>query len=195
MNIVKRYIYVESKLKTGSLLETITYSQKWVQWIAHISLAVCAYCLQRHGKILSVDDPSIIWPEVHPNCHCVIEPIRSYLAGTITSMGQDGADLYLALYHCLPEYYLTKEEARAQGWIPLSGNLGDVLPGIMIGGNVYKNWDGRLPQQPGRVWYEADFDYEGGSRNGKRILYSNDGLLFATFDHYLTFSEIYTWRP
>lgn len=61
---------------------------------------------------------------------------------------------------------------------------------VMLGGDIYQNRDGRLPQRPGRVWYEADFDYEGGYRNHKRILYSNDGLLFVTFDHYLTFSEI-----
>ena len=76
------------------------------------------------------------------------------------------------------------------GWDPLLGNLADVLPGILIGGDIYKNRDKRLPDAPGRLWYEADFDYEGGYRNHCRLLYSNDGLLFVTCDHYLTFQEI-----
>ena len=70
------------------------------------------------------------------------------------------------------------------------GNLAEVLPGILIGGDIYKNRDKRLPDAPGRVWYEADFNYEGGYRNHCRLLYSNDGLVFVTCDHYLTFQEI-----
>ena len=65
-----------------------------------------------------------------------------------------------------------------------------MLPGKMIGGAVYKNKDGKLPQSPGRVWYEADINYGGGKRNRQRIVYSNDGLMFATYDHYQTFYEI-----
>ena len=70
------------------------------------------------------------------------------------------------------------------------GNLNDVLPGKTIGGDVYKNSSQKLPDAPGRVWYEADINYEGGYRNGDRILYSNDGLLFVSYDHYQTFHEI-----
>ena len=60
----------------------------------------------------------------------------------------------------------------------------------MIGGNVYKNREGKLPGQPGRIWYEADINYTGGFRTHDRILYSNDGLIFVTYDHYQTFYEI-----
>ena len=76
------------------------------------------------------------------------------------------------------------------GWRSKKGNLTDVLPGYMIGGDVYQNDDKKLPEAPGRVWYEADINYEGGFRNRQRVLYSNDGLLFATYDHYHTFYEI-----
>lgn len=55
---------------------------------------------------------------------------------------------------------------------------------------IYKNRDHRLPVAIGRVWYEADFDYVRGYRNGCRLLYSNDGLIFVTYDHYFTFYEI-----
>lgn len=60
----------------------------------------------------------------------------------------------------------------------------------MIGGNIYRNNEGRLPDAPGRIWYEADINYQYGFRNGHRILYSNDGLIFATYDHFWTFVEI-----
>lgn len=68
--------------------------------------------------------------------------------------------------------------------------MDEVLPNAMIGGDVYKNNGGKLPNAPGRVWYEADINYNGGYRNRERILYSNDGLIFATYDHYQTFYEI-----
>ena len=60
----------------------------------------------------------------------------------------------------------------------------------MIGGDIYSNRDGKLPSAPGRIWYEADIDYIQGYRNDKRILFSNDGLLFTTGSHYGTFIEV-----
>ena len=62
--------------------------------------------------------------------------------------------------------------------------------GKMIGGNVYHNKEKKLPDISGRVWYEADINYTEGFRNRQRILYSNDGLIFVTYDHYQTFYEI-----
>ena len=83
-----------------------------------------------------------------------------------------------------------KETAEDAGWVNWQGNLDDVLPGKVIGGNVYQNREEKLPEANGRVWYEADINYNGGYRNGERILYSNDGLVFVTYDHYKTFYEV-----
>lgn len=83
-----------------------------------------------------------------------------------------------------------KKDAKLQGWKPIQGNLDQVLPNMMIGGDIYKNRNGHLPYWPGRVWYEADINYTGGFRTRHRILYSNDGLVFVTYDHYETFIEI-----
>ena len=83
-----------------------------------------------------------------------------------------------------------QEEARKLGWKPQKGNLSWVAPGKMITGGVYHNDDGKLPDKLGRVWYEADIDYTSGFRNESRILFSNDGLIFITHDHYKTFYEI-----
>lgn len=70
------------------------------------------------------------------------------------------------------------------------GNLHIVAPGKMIGGDYFMNARGQLPTAPGRIWYECDINYTSGYRNSCRILYSNDGLLFMTEDHYETFIEI-----
>ena len=90
----------------------------------------------------------------------------------------------------MPSYYIDKKQARGSGWQDWKGNLSNVLPGKMIGGDVYKNREGKLPSAPGRVWCEADINYGTGYRNRERILYSNDGLLFVTYDHYQTFYEM-----
>ncbi|MBQ8451208.1 MAG: hypothetical protein IJ538_00285 [Clostridia bacterium] len=60
----------------------------------------------------------------------------------------------------------------------------------MIGGNIFKNRNNKLPNKYGRVWYECDIDYQGGYRNNSRIIYSNDGLIFMTDSHYNNFVEI-----
>lgn len=60
----------------------------------------------------------------------------------------------------------------------------------MIGGDVYYNRDGHLPSASGRTWYEADINYRSGYRTPERVLYSNDGLIFVTYDHYHTFIEV-----
>ena len=70
------------------------------------------------------------------------------------------------------------------------GNLGEVCPGRMLIGGVYKNRNSHLPSKEGRIWYEADINYTSGFRGTERILFSNDGLIFVTYDHYLTFVEV-----
>ena len=143
-----------------------------------------------NGHILAKNDARIDGIPVHPNCRCQVEAVIAIAAGTATADGANGVDLYVATYSTLPDNYLRKKKEQNLGWNPLLGNLADILPGRMIGGDKYKNRDGRLPDAPGRVWYEADFDYTGGYRNDCRLLYSNDGLIFVTYDHYLTFYEI-----
>ncbi len=90
----------------------------------------------------------------------------------------------------LPDFYLTKNEARRQGWNPSQGNLCDVLPGRAIGGDRFGNREKRLPMQTGRVWFEADVNYHCGHRDADRLLYSSDGLIFLTTDHYRSFKPV-----
>lgn len=95
--------------------------------------------------------------------------------------------LYLMLYGHLPENFITKSDALALGWDSREGNLWDVAPGMSIGGDVFGNREGLLPRTKGRTYYECDIDYQGGYRNAKRIVFSNDGLIYYTEDHYETF--------
>nr|WP_026021344.1 ribonuclease domain-containing protein [Paenibacillus senegalensis] len=97
---------------------------------------------------------------------------------------------YIKKHGSLPDHYLTKEEAREKGWIPEKGNLHEVAPGYSIGGDRFYNREGRLPDEPGRIWYEADVNYESGHRGPERIVFSNDGLIYKTVDHYDTFERL-----
>ena len=108
----------------------------------------------------------------------------------VTQDRWNGADVYISCLGKLPDNYVDKETAEKSGWEKKKGNLREVLPGASIGGDIYRNDDNKLPQVDGRIWYEADIDYESGFRNNSRILYSNDGLIFATYDHYQTFYEV-----
>lgn len=99
--------------------------------------------------------------------------------------------LYIHLYNHLPSNYITKNEAKELGWVSSEGNLNKVAPGKSIGGDKFGNREGLLPDKKGRVYYECDIDYVKGSRNGKRIVFSNDGLIYYTEDHYETYELLY----
>ena len=91
----------------------------------------------------------------------------------------------------LPPNFITKKEAQALGWDSSYNYVGDVAPGMSIGGDRFGNYEGRLPSKKGRTWYEADCYYQGKKRNAHRILYSNDGLVYYTDDHYETFTQMF----
>ncbi len=116
--------------------------------------------------------------------------LHAVLVGTMTRAMENGVDVYYAQHGELPSRYLTKKQAESRGWTSKRGNLDQVLPGAVIGGDIYWNDDEKLPNAPGRVWYEADFDYYTGYRNSCRFLYSNDGLMFVTYNHYNTFYAV-----
>ena len=97
---------------------------------------------------------------------------------------------YLIAYGHLPENYITKKEAEALGWT--GGSLEPYAPGKSIGGDYFGNYEGLLPKAKGRRYTECDIDTRGKrSRGGKRIIFSNDGLIYYTADHYESFTLIY----
>lgn len=98
---------------------------------------------------------------------------------------------YIYQYGHLPSNFITKDAAKELGWVSSEGNLWEVAPGKSIGGDYFGNYEGILPEKSGRKYYECDIDFEGGRRNAKRIVYSNDGLVYYTEDHYETFELLY----
>lgn len=98
--------------------------------------------------------------------------------------------VYLTLYEKLPGNFISKYDAENLGWDNCKGNLDKVAPGCSIGGNRFGNYEGLLPEAKGRKYTECDINYDGGYRNGERIVFSNDGLIFYTNDHYQTFTPV-----
>ncbi|MGN0777039.1 MAG: ribonuclease domain-containing protein [Candidatus Ventricola sp.] len=98
--------------------------------------------------------------------------------------------IYLTFFEELPDNYITKKEAQVLGWDNRKGNLWKVAEGCSIGGDRFGNYEGLLPDAKGRKWTECDIDFDGGYRNGKRVVFSNDGLIYYTDDHYASFDEI-----
>ena len=98
--------------------------------------------------------------------------------------------LYIHTYGKLPGNFITKDEARRLGWE--GGNVEKYAPGCAIGGDVFGNREGLLPQKAGRTYYECDIDTDGySSRGSRRIVFSDDGLIYYTHDHYETFELLY----
>lgn len=102
---------------------------------------------------------------------------------------------YLFVYGRLPDNFLTKKEAQALGWDSYKNYVSDVAPGMSIGGDRFGNYEGLLPRKSGRQYYECDCYYTEGRRNAYRIIFSNDGLVFYTEDHYRTFTEMHPSVP
>ncbi|WP_412674975.1 ribonuclease domain-containing protein [Aneurinibacillus aneurinilyticus] len=102
-------------------------------------------------------------------------------------IGYEEVAQYIRDHGHLPDNYITKNEARKLGWDAQKGNLNKVAPGKSIGGDVFGNREKKLPSKKGRIWYEADINYKSGFRGDDRILFSNDGLIYKTEDHYKTF--------
>ncbi|MGX8692619.1 MAG: ribonuclease domain-containing protein [Clostridia bacterium] len=98
--------------------------------------------------------------------------------------------LYIHLYGHLPSNFITKAEAQAAGWT--GGSLERCCPGKCIGGDRFGNREGQLPKAKGRSWTECDVNTLGArSRGAERIVFSNDGLIFYTGDHYESFEQLY----
>lgn len=108
--------------------------------------------------------------------------------GSYTS--KEDVALFIHLYGRLPDNFITKREAEDLGWS--GGSLEPYAPGKCIGGSRFGNYEGLLPSAAGRTYAECDIDTLGArSRGAKRIVFSNDGLIYYTEDHYASFELLY----
>ena len=128
--------------------------------------------------------------EPEPEAEAEIEPEPELLPEDGSYTGKDEVALYLHQYGHLPSNFITKREAEQLGWP--GGDLEPYAPGKCIGGSRFGNYEGRLPEKEGRSYTECDIDTLGKrSRGAKRLVFSNDGLIYYTEDHYETFELLY----
>lgn len=129
--------------------------------------------------------PERAMPETKPAVEIQSEEETLPEDGTYTT--KEEVALYLHLYNHLPSNFITKKQAQKLGWE--AGDLWRFAKGKSIGGDRFGNYEGLLPQ--GKTYKECDIDYTGGKRNGKRIVFSEDGCIYYTGDHYKSFTLLY----
>ena len=113
---------------------------------------------------------------------------ESDFSGNIDELtNEDTVINYVKSNHRLPDYYITKGEALKQGWVASKGNLCDVLPGRAIGGDTFSNREITLPS--GNKYFEADVNYNCGNRNADRIVFTKNGDVWLTKNHYKSFEK------
>lgn len=190
--LVKKTYICEIKPLKKALLDTYyppkVESSNYKNYIAELDRRTCLRCETLHGQVYLVDAPAVS-PPIHPNCRCRIVPMDAVICENATKDGKNGADWWIANFAVLPDYYISEEDITALGW-RIGKSPCKYAPGKMITKGVYGNRNGHLPDVPGRIWYEADINYYDGRRNKHRLLWSDDGLMFVTYDHYKTFIEI-----
>ena len=130
--------------------------------------------------------------QTYPEKEIVAVPIGDDSSDLIDPNGcyttKEDVALYIHTYGCLPTNFMTKDEARALGWE--GGGLEEYAPGRCIGGDRFGNYEGLLPED--RDYTECDIDTMGkDSRGAKRIVFSDDGLIYYTEDHYESFQLLY----
>lgn len=160
---------------------------KWKKWLFSVPALFLALCVA-----LSLSGCSEIDILVH-----VADEALGYESEQESSIEYDASytsaedvALYLHTYGELPPNFITKKEAQKLGWP--GGSLEEYAPGKCIGGDYFGNYEGLLPEKEGRTYRECDIDTLGAkSRGAERIVYSNDGLIYYTPDHYESFELLY----
>ncbi len=188
MSLLNAIIYAE--IDGEELSPIIQTSHNYKHWVSFLDLRRCIKCEENHGKIWLISEIPEFKPPIHPYCRCTIELLQAIKAGTATIKGINVADWTLNYKGELPDYYITIKELKSLGWSKGKAISKFVTDKPLTKG-INKNKSGHLPQVSGRIWYEADINYTAGPRNSQRVLWSNDGLIFVTYDHYETFFEIF----
>ncbi|WP_101697206.1 phage minor head protein [Clostridium minihomine] len=185
--------YEDSTVTCKELLDfydpPVVRSINWKHWVTRLDFKTCLRCRDKNGQIYGISDTPWEPPPLHPNCRCSIEMMSAVVAGNGTKDGKNGADWWMKNHGILPDYYISEKDLINLKW-KWGKAPAKFAPGKMAAMGIYKNEDGHLPQVPGRIWHEADINYYKGKRNKHRLLWSNDGLLFVTYDHYETFIEV-----
>ena len=161
------------------------------KWISFLLALVLSFSLAACGQSQVISDAKfeagLPAESAAPEAPSPSEPLLDE-EGSYTT--KEDVALYLYLYGRLPDNFMTKKEARALGWS--GGGLDDYAYGMCIGGDRFGNYEGLLPDGEGRSWTECDIDtLHAEDRGPKRIVFSNDGLIYYTPDHYESFELLY----
>lgn len=150
-----------------------------------LSLAACSININVDPQ---ETEPVVTLPVVTPPVET--DPPVDVLDEHGTYTAKDDVALFIHTYGHLPDNFITKKEAQSLGWP--GGNLEPYAPGKCIGGSYFGNYEGLLPEAPGREYHECDINTLGKkSRGAERIIFSNDGLIYYTNDHYESFTLLY----
>ena len=134
--------------------------------------------------------PETLSPETLPTETLPTEETQTLLDPDGSYTSKEDVALYIHTYGQLPDNFITKNRARSLGWE--GGGLDGYADGMSIGGDYFGNYEGLLPEADGRTWKECDIDTRhANSRGPKRIVFSNDGLIYYTGDHYESFELLY----
>jgi len=147
---------------------------------------------QSAAETAQAETPAELSPETEASQE-MKETGEAVIAENGTYTDRDSVALYISVYGHLPKNFITKNEARDAGWNSSEGNLPEVCPGMSIGGDRFGNYEEALPKKKGRKYFECDINYnpKKGHRGAERIVYSNDGLIYYTKDHYRSFELLY----
>jgi guanyl-specific ribonuclease Sa len=165
-----------------------------------LSLAACTLCgcsVIQVSKDVSVSYTIVTAEVTVESTQVSLEEDEPEESSTEALIDEDGVytscedvSLYIYTYGHLPSNFITKVEARELGWE--GGSLEPYAPGMCIGGDYFGNYEHLLPEAEGREYHECDVDtLDASSRGAHRIIYSNDGLIYCTEDHYETFTLLY----
>ena len=158
--------------------------RKWNKWFLYV---LTIFLLITFIGCKSTDKET---PAESSNASISIEDTGQVEKGLSYSTRNEVAQ-YIHEFLELPPNYISKKEARDLGWDNSKGNLWQITNKKSIGGDRFGNREGLLPEADTRIYYECDINYKGGYRGAERIVYSNDGLIFYTDDHYKTFKKLY----
>lgn len=174
--------------------------RKIIAWVLALLMLVCLAACETSvatsdggsGEVKNVA-PAVQESEAVPDAQgreIEPEPQDELLAEDGSYTSKDDVALFLYQYGRLPDNFITKKEARELGWP--GGSLEPYAPGKCIGGDRFGNYENNLPKADGRTYTECDIDTLGAeSRGAKRIVFSNDGLIYYTEDHYESFELLY----
>lgn len=188
--------------------EYLNRVKNFVKWLVPFVLAIfLLFGCSSAGETSVSEQPSVsiqeteafsaeqaaVWTEQEPaeEAGQSAVPAEEKISEDGAYTGKDEVALYIHTFGKLPRNFITKKQAEKLGWVSKEANLWEAAPGMSIGGSHYGNYEELLPDKEGRRWTECDINFDGGYRGAERIIYSSDGLIYYTGDHYKTFEQLY----